>query len=130
MLQRHHLPTQLATDLGISHATVSRWLSGKGKPGLESCRRLADYTGIPVDKLLAVAGHLPPLHETAPAEWPEFREYALEKYPQELDEDLIAAIDVFIRSHRARRLASSSVNSSFEVTHIHVPRWVQTFKRC
>ncbi len=62
-------------------------------------------------------------HGTSPAEWPEFREYAMGKYPHELDEDLVAAIEAFIRSHRAGRLASSSaLNSSFEATHIHVPR--------
>ena len=126
MLQRHCLPTQLAADLGLSHATVSRWLSGQDKPSLESCRRLAECAGTPVDKVLAIAGYLPPLHDTAPAEWPEFREYALGKYPHELDEDLVAIIEDFIQSRRSRRLGSNfSLNSSFEPTHIHVPRRAQ-----
>jgi len=28
MRRRKRLPSQLAVDLGVSHATVSRWLSG------------------------------------------------------------------------------------------------------
>ncbi|GAH39978.1 unnamed protein product, partial [marine sediment metagenome] len=29
MRRRKRLPSQLAVDLGVSHATVSRWLSGE-----------------------------------------------------------------------------------------------------
>ena len=32
MRRRKRLPSQLAADLGISHATVSRWLSGEDIP--------------------------------------------------------------------------------------------------
>ncbi len=50
-----------------------------------------------------MAGHLPQLSKTVPGEWPEFREYAQLKYPEELDEDLIAAIEGFIERRRRRR---------------------------
>ncbi len=33
--------------------------------------------------------------------WPEFREYALQKYPNELDEDLITMIEDLIERRRA-----------------------------
>ncbi|MBA7618821.1 hypothetical protein ES703_26153 [subsurface metagenome] len=51
MRRRKCLPSQLAADLGVSHATVSRWLSGADAPSIKSCRRLAEYSGVPVQKV-------------------------------------------------------------------------------
>ena len=76
MRRRKCLPSQLAADLGVSHATVSRWLSGEDIPSTRSCRRLAEYSGVPLEKILSITGHLPGVAETEPPEWPEFREYA------------------------------------------------------
>ena len=103
MRRRKRLPSQLAADLGISHATVSRWLSGADIPSIKSCRRLAQYSGLPVDKVLSIVGHLPRIAEVGHSEWPEFREYAHRKYPAELDEDLITMIEDLIERRRGRR---------------------------
>jgi len=103
MRRRKRKPSQLAADLGISHATVSRWLSGKDIPNPRSCRRLSEYSGVPVEKILSIVGHLPRIAEKPPAEWPEFREYARHKYPNELDEDLITMIEDLIERRRAKR---------------------------
>jgi len=103
MRRRKCLPSQLAADLGVSHATVSRWLSDKDVPNTKSCRRLAEYSGVPLEKVLAIVGHLPRIAETGPPEWPEFREYARQKYPAELDEDLITMIEDLIERRRERR---------------------------
>ena len=103
MRRRKRLPSQLAADLGVSHATVSRWLSGADTPNTKSCRRLAEYSGVPPEKILSVAGHLPRIAEKDPPEWPEFREYARQKYPNELDEDLITMIEDLIERRRERR---------------------------
>ena len=103
MHRRKHKPSQLAADLGVSHATVSRWLSGTDVPSTHSCRRLADYSGVPLQKILSIVGHLPRIAKTAPPEWPEFREYARRKYPNELDEDLIAVIEGLIERRRSKR---------------------------
>jgi transcriptional regulator with XRE-family HTH domain len=103
MRRRRQLPSQLAESLGISHATVSRWLSSADTPNIKSCRKLAEYSGVPVEKILSIAGHLPGVAETAPAEWPEFREYARQKYPDELDEDLITMIEDLIERRRQKR---------------------------
>ena len=103
MRRRKHLPSQLASDLGVSHATVSRWLSSKDTPNTKSCRRLAEYSGVPLEKVLSVAGHLPRIAEKVPAEWPEFREYARQKYASELDEDLITMIEDLIERRRSRK---------------------------
>jgi len=103
MRRRKRLPSQLASDLGISHATVSRWLSGEDVPSTRSCRRLADYSGISIEKILSLAGHLPKMLEEAPSGWPEFREYARKMYPAELDEDLITMIEGLIERRRQKR---------------------------
>ena len=103
MRRRKRLPSQMASDLGVSHATVSRWLSGADTPGIRSCQKLAEYSGVPLDKILSIVGHLPQIAETESADWPEFREYALQKYPDELDEDLITMIEDLIERRRRRR---------------------------
>jgi transcriptional regulator with XRE-family HTH domain len=102
MHRRKLLPTQLARDLGVSHPTVARWLTGEDIPSTPSCRKLADYSGVPLEKVLSIAGHLPRLAQTAPTEWPEFREYAQRKYPAELDEDTVTLIEDLIDRRRAR----------------------------
>lgn len=106
MRRRKRKPSQLAADLGISHATVSRWLSGTDIPSTKSCRRLAEYSGVPLEKILSVVGHLPKVAEAAPPEWPEFREYARQMYPDELDEDLITMIEDLIERRRQKKYNS------------------------
>ena len=103
MRRRKRLPSQLAADLGVSHATVSRWLSGQDIPSIRSCQKLAEYSGVLLEKILSIVGHLPVVAETAPAKWPEFREYAQQKYPNELDEDLITMIEDLIERRRQKR---------------------------
>ncbi|MBA7580278.1 hypothetical protein ES708_22169 [subsurface metagenome] len=102
MRRRKRLPSRLAADLGISHATVSRWLSGDDIPSIRSCQRLSEYTGVPLERVLSVAGHLPKIRDGGPPEWPEFGEYARRKYPNELDEDMIATIEYLIERRRER----------------------------
>ena len=103
MRRRKRLPSQLAADLGISHATVSRWISGADVPSITSCQKLAGYSGMPLEKVLFIVGHLPRIAEAEPPEWPEFREYAQRKYPAELDEDLITMIEDLIERRREKR---------------------------
>jgi len=102
MKRKSRRPSQMAADLGISHATVSRWLSGKDIPSPKSCRKLAVYSGIPLAKVLSFAGHLPPITEKNTSDWPEFREYASVKYPNQLDEDIITMIEDLIERRRRR----------------------------
>ena len=102
MRRRKRLPSQLAVDLGVSHATVSRWLSGDDIPSTRSCQRLSEYTGVPLERVLSVAGHLPKIRDGGPPEWPEFGEYARRKYPNELDEDMIATIEYLIERRRKK----------------------------
>ena len=106
MRRRKRLPSKLASELGVSHATVSRWLSGADIPSTKSCRKLAEYSGVPLEKVLSIVGHLPRVAETAPAEWPEFRDYAHQMYPNELDDDMITMIEDLIERRRQKRYNS------------------------
>jgi transcriptional regulator with XRE-family HTH domain len=108
MRRRKRKPSQLAADLGISHATVSRWLSGDDIPNTSSCRKIADYSGVPVENILSVVGHITRVSETKATEWPEFREYARKMYPEELDEDLITMIEDLIERRRAKKYEGKS----------------------
>ena len=87
------MPSQPAANLGLSHATVSRWLSGKDILSTSSCRKLAEYSRVSLEKVFSIAGHLPRITEAAASERTEFREYAHRKYPEELYEDLITMIE-------------------------------------
>jgi hypothetical protein len=65
--------------------------------------RLAEYSGVPIEKILFIVGHLPRIAETGPPDWPEIREYARQKYPKELNEDLITMIEDLIERRRQKR---------------------------
>ena len=103
MRRRKRKPSQLAADLGISHATVSRWLSGSDVPNTGSCQKLADYSGVPVENILSIVGHITRVSEKKAEQWPEFREYARKMYAEELDEDLITMIEDLIERRRAKK---------------------------
>ena len=92
----------MALDIGVSHASVSRWLSGKDIPKSTSCCKLAEYAGIPCEKVLAMAGLMPRGNEARADDLPDFRDYASLKYPKELDEDLIHMIENLIERRRQR----------------------------
>ncbi|MCH8864308.1 MAG: helix-turn-helix transcriptional regulator [Chloroflexi bacterium] len=110
MRRRKCLPSHLAAALGISHTTVLRWLTGKDVPSVRSCRRLAEYSGVSPQMVLSIAGHLPMVAEKGPDEWPEFREYARQKYPDELDEDMVTMIEDLIERRRSKRYESRKNN--------------------
>ena len=97
------LPRQLALDIDISHASVSRWLSGKNIPKATSCCKLAEYAGIPCEKVLIMAGYMPRRNDDQADKMPVFRDYVRLKYPKEIDEDLIHMIEDLIERRRQRR---------------------------
>jgi transcriptional regulator with XRE-family HTH domain len=103
MARRRRLPSQLAADIGVSHPTVGRWMSGEDVPSTASCRKLAEYSGVSVEEILSISGHLPTITQAPAAEWPEFREYADRKYPNELDEDIIVMIEDLIERRREKQ---------------------------
>jgi transcriptional regulator with XRE-family HTH domain len=97
--------SQLAKGVGVSHPTVGRWLTGEDAPNPASSARLADYSGAPLERVLALAGHFPPVTQTAPADWPEFREYVERKHPG-LDEDVVAVFEAYIERKRTSSRSS------------------------
>ncbi len=103
MRRRKRLPSQLAADLGVSHATVRRWILGEDVPGMRSCQRLAEYSGTTLHRILAIIGYLPEMDQRAAGQWPEFREYAQQKYPNALDEDVITMIEDLIERRRQKK---------------------------
>jgi transcriptional regulator with XRE-family HTH domain len=110
MKRRKRLPSQLAGDIGVSHPTVGRWLTGDDVPSTRSCRKLAEYSGVPAEEILSLAGHLPGVAQSPASEWPEFREYASSKYPEDLDEDIITMIEDLIERRRDRRRSGSGTS--------------------
>jgi transcriptional regulator with XRE-family HTH domain len=92
--------------MGVSHPTVSRWLSGADVPSTVSCRKLAAYSDVPVVEILSMAGHLTEIKQSPTSDWPEFREYANIKYPNELDEDIIIMVEDLIERRREKRLTT------------------------
>ena len=102
MRRKRILPSQMAKELGISHATISRWLSGQDLPSVRSCQELAKYSDAPLTNVLNTAGYLSTRADTKSAQWPEFREYARQKYPDLFDEDLITMIEDLIERRRSR----------------------------
>lgn len=104
VLKQHRvLASQLAVELEVSHPTIGRWLSGEDIPRAPACWRLAEYTGVPLMKVLALAGHIPDAPETPEDQLPEFREYLRLKYPGDLDEDLAAVIGELLNRRRTMR---------------------------
>lgn len=104
MRKRKKLPSQLAADMGVSHVTMHRWLTGKDTPSTASCRILANYSGVPIQQVMAAAGHISEVNTQQSVAWPEFREYARQKYPGELDDDIITMIEDLIERRRQQRL--------------------------
>lgn len=80
MHQRGLNASQLSVVIEVSHPTVGRWLKGEDIPSAKSCGKLAELTGTPVSRILALAGHVPYRTEKA-GDLPDFREYMSIKYP-------------------------------------------------
>jgi transcriptional regulator with XRE-family HTH domain len=51
---------------GLSQGAISAIVRGT-QPGLEICKALANYFGVPAEEMLRLAGHLPPARGSA---WP------------------------------------------------------------
>jgi transcriptional regulator with XRE-family HTH domain len=106
MKRRKLLLSHLAREMGVSHPTLARWLSGDDIPNSASCRKIAAYSGVPVEEVLVMAGHLDGMKHEPVADWPEFREYVYHKYPNEFDEDIIIMIEDLIERRREKRLTT------------------------
>jgi transcriptional regulator with XRE-family HTH domain len=60
--------SELARRANISQSSVSNVLTGKQIPGLQFCKHVALALDVPADRLLRLAGHLPPMPEAVSEE--------------------------------------------------------------
>lgn len=96
LLKRHGIkPGNLAKIIGVSHATVYRWLIGAAIPDAQSCGKLSTFSGIPLLHILYIAGHIKN-DMTDGDNLPALREYIEAKYPKVLPEEMIGAIEWMI----------------------------------
>lgn len=93
---------KLAQAMEISTSQIYKVKQGKrsinGKFIIGTIKALPEYS---LDDLFCVAPE-GQLVKSSNNKWPEFREYALRKYPNELDEDLITMIEDLIERRRKR----------------------------
>ena len=102
--------SQLATDLGVRYSTVHRWLHNKTAPNVNSCKKLAEYTNLSLHTVLSRIDYIPQMPDSSINSWPEFREYASHKYPDELDDDLVTLIENLIALRRNRIRCAKDTN--------------------
>ncbi len=93
---------KLARAMGVSHNLIYK--VRKGKRGIGGRFIIGGIKAFPeykLDDLFYVDSEGQPVKSSK--KWSEFREYALQKYPNELDEDLIIMIEDSIERRRAKR---------------------------
>ena len=93
---------ELARAMGISTGHIYKVRQGKHSINqkfiIGAIKALPEYE---LADLFYVAPEGQPVKSSN--KWPEFREYARQKYPNELDEDLITMIEDLIERRRAKR---------------------------
>ena len=107
MLRRRCTASRLATDIGVRHPTMYRWLSGRDVPSTNSCRKIAEFSGVPLMKILSYSGHAPDALEALPDSWPAFGDYLRGKYPNRLSEGVITVVEGLIEARRHRKQPST-----------------------
>ena len=92
--------SELARAMGISTSQIYRVRRGKRRINEKVIiGAIKAFPGYSLDDLFYADGQL----MKSSNKWPEFREYARQKYPNELDEGLITMIEDLIERQRAKR---------------------------
>jgi hypothetical protein len=52
---------QLAQAIDCKRDIIENWLTGNGVPGIHVCRKLADFGGLSLARILSITNHLPVL---------------------------------------------------------------------
>ncbi len=121
MRRRRCSVLQLAAEIGTSHPTVYRWLTGQDIPKPKTCLKLAELSGVPLMKILHYCGHAPAPEEAAQDLWPAFGDYIRGKYPDTLDDDFIAAIEELIEHVATRSTARRLTEGPRRALAVHLP---------
>ncbi|MCG2767592.1 MAG: helix-turn-helix domain-containing protein [Anaerolineae bacterium] len=83
-LKRRNLSLRRAAqEIDVSHTTLSRLMSGKTRPDVDTCTRIAEFLRLRVSRVLELAGYAEagdltgtdsPLYEQYVGAWRELRE--------------------------------------------------------
>lgn len=93
---RRYSNGELANEIGVNRRTLSCWKAGKTTPNLRSCKKLAQYSGLSLDKVLLL---------TNKRRWQAvycahicsgFEDYTRARYPKEIAEDLMTMTEDLI----------------------------------
>ena len=99
---RYRSLPELARAMGISVGHIYK--VRQGKRGINQkfiIGAIKAFPGYELADLFYVADESQPVKSSN--KWPEFREYARQKYPNELDENLITMVEDLIERRRAKR---------------------------
>jgi len=93
--RREMTQSDFARATGVSTAVVSQWVQNKRVPTTESLERIADGLRLPIEDVLAAAGHA-----VTPAQGPELRRLVgvLTRAQHLLDPNRVAALEAIIRT--------------------------------
>lgn len=117
--------SELSDKSGIHDATISRWIKQGNQPGIEQLRKLVKPLGVPLLKLLVVAGHLEPgeaqmrdvpTPPPIPSAATKIESDLLEQIA-EADENTISALRgvlVAVRSHPGTKNTRSRLDENYE----------------
>lgn len=98
---------KLAAYLDVSNTALDRWVKGIAIPDPVYCWRIAERAGLPVEDVMRMAGHLPPLEDTPdePEIIPEMRAALADMTAEEQRRFALRAIELaqtLIREARER----------------------------
>jgi len=96
-------PSRFAKEIGVSHATVRRWLTCDDIPNANSCSKIAGWSGYPLMHVLQAAGYIS--DNGNGSKLPPIREYLLEKYSDVCSEEFARFIEGTLDTLKARQRA-------------------------
>lgn len=114
--ERKWTNAELSRQADIAPSYISMVISGQQKPGFEFCVKVADAFDEPPERILRLAGLLPPL--PGPEDSPTLRD--LIETARRLDPDerlrLVGIAHLFLREQRARYYSSEDNSDSDDTT--------------
>jgi hypothetical protein len=94
--KRKITPGQLAQAIDCKLDIIENWLTGNAVPCIQTCRKLADFGGLSLTRILSLTNHLPALIQNERIELIEFRKNDDANSYEYLDEDLNTMIEDLI----------------------------------
>jgi len=120
--------SQMARQLGVSHATIHRWLTGSDIPDAASCGKLAEWSGEPLHYILYIAGHTDVPLDRNGNDLPGFRRYLTMKYAGVFPDELVTVLEGMISQYHAKRRAKQEKKDAKQATQKTRTREVEPIK--